>query len=718
MASTNDYARLSAAVYDKTDANEIRASGDWEELELLRDDPVTGFAAGVFRHRVSGEIVIAYAGTNRGYVRDFAFGNVAAALGEYSPQVLAAMQLYMRVRRQYAAGDAQPISFTGHSLGGGLASLMAVYFDRPATVFAPAPFELSATRAPLINDYTDRLRVQGLTDAALDRYLLDASFVERELNVTAYSIEGEIVSHLFGRDRTIVNLARDFTIAIGANPASRTDLHSLLLHAAALESAGFLEALRRVPAVVRTIFDRTLEARDPERDEQPDFLHRLMRRHWGIEGAAAGQVLDRFAADVLKLDGDMGLAQTQARDALLAAAVEYYYQQGSPTSFFSVAEGFLSFDLGQLVGNGMLPSLAASKALPRLQQGLEAAFGGDQGYLRYLRQKPVWHLQQGSAAMNFTATAAANDAAVGGVHSDFIDAGAGNDLLVGNAGTDALFGGPGNDILLGGLDSDYLEGGAGNDALRGGADDDILVGGAGGDYLLGGAGADRYEFAAGHGSDIVVDADGAGSLWFEGLPISGGKKVDESYWISDDGRFGFTLVPNGSGGQDLIVSHGTSLDKITIRDWQPSELGILLDTTAAPMPQTPNTIVGVAGEGTRGDQIVATSANDHVVGTSVHDVIVGEAGDDRIEAGAGGDVILGGFGRDRVYGGEGNDAIRGGGYKADGSYFNTMTESVGRCATSPSPSTPFPRDARPSDRPTGSRPSGPCRRRVHRPPRR
>lgn len=37
-------------------------------------------------------------------------------------------------------GVAADISFTGHSLGGGLASLMSVWFDRPSIVFAPAPF--------------------------------------------------------------------------------------------------------------------------------------------------------------------------------------------------------------------------------------------------------------------------------------------------------------------------------------------------------------------------------------------------------------------------------------------------------------------------------------------------------------------------------------------------------------------------------------------------
>jgi putative lipase involved disintegration of autophagic bodies len=38
------------------------------------------------------------------------------------------MALYEEIRDQNPEAD---ISFTGHSLGGGLASLMAVYFNRP-----------------------------------------------------------------------------------------------------------------------------------------------------------------------------------------------------------------------------------------------------------------------------------------------------------------------------------------------------------------------------------------------------------------------------------------------------------------------------------------------------------------------------------------------------------------------------------------------------------
>ena len=62
MATVEDYARLSAVVYAKTERNLIREGSDWQQLDLVRDQPLTGFAAGVFRHRGTGEIVIGHAG--------------------------------------------------------------------------------------------------------------------------------------------------------------------------------------------------------------------------------------------------------------------------------------------------------------------------------------------------------------------------------------------------------------------------------------------------------------------------------------------------------------------------------------------------------------------------------------------------------------------------------------------------------------------------------
>jgi Ca2+-binding RTX toxin-like protein len=75
------------------------------------------------------------------------------------------------------------------------------------------------------------------------------------------------------------------------------------------------------------------------------------------------------------------------------------------------------------------------------------------------------------------------------------------DTLDGGAGSDKLYGQGGNDVLLGGDGRDYLDGGIGNDTLDGGKS---------ADKLYGGSGSDTYLFAAGDGSDWLIDADGIG----------------------------------------------------------------------------------------------------------------------------------------------------------------------------------------------------------------
>ena len=102
----------------------------------------------------TGEIVISYRGTDGadGFAGFDGVANAALYLGNASSQGQQAAKVYAEVLKTYGA-DAQGsnISFTGHSLGGGLASIMGVWFNHPAIVFDPAPFAATAQSQERVN---------------------------------------------------------------------------------------------------------------------------------------------------------------------------------------------------------------------------------------------------------------------------------------------------------------------------------------------------------------------------------------------------------------------------------------------------------------------------------------------------------------------------------------------------------------------------------------
>lgn len=145
MADPVLYAQLADVVYQdvRGNVNQTPEPGNWTQLSytsagragLLGRLPRSGFAAGVYQS--GNEIVIAYAGTNPDAlsadgILDWG-NNIAAGTGLLAEQIVDAAELYLRVKSHYT-NDETTITFTGHSLGGGLASLMAVYFNKNATV--------------------------------------------------------------------------------------------------------------------------------------------------------------------------------------------------------------------------------------------------------------------------------------------------------------------------------------------------------------------------------------------------------------------------------------------------------------------------------------------------------------------------------------------------------------------------------------------------------
>ncbi len=117
MATDLEYMQLATRVYKASNLNQIDLPAGWSQLDWVSDQG-WGFSAGAYKKDGTNEIVIAYAGTNQAI--DIA--SWTAGAGVPVGQIFAAVSYYLSFKTAYSGYN---ISFTGHSLGGGLASLMA-----------------------------------------------------------------------------------------------------------------------------------------------------------------------------------------------------------------------------------------------------------------------------------------------------------------------------------------------------------------------------------------------------------------------------------------------------------------------------------------------------------------------------------------------------------------------------------------------------------------
>ncbi len=227
----------------------------------------------------------------------------------------------------------------------------------------------------------------------------------------------------------------------------------------------------------------------------------------------------------------------------------------------------------------------------------------------------------------------------------------GDDLLIGSAVVDGLIGGDGDDELIAGDGDDTLLGDKGADVLFGQKGNDYLDGGQGTDWLYGGGGTDTYNFTTGHGGDTIADSDGQGVIKIDGSEVKGGKKVASGFWADD--KYNYSLVTNGGGGTDLVISKGSSLDTITIRNWQAGQLGIELKGADAPTPFTATHTVTLKSNDGKGryfdDAPWDPTISWFITGTPYSDNIEGGPGNDQIAGGGGSDELIGSDGDDRLY---------------------------------------------------------------------
>ncbi|MDI1267793.1 MAG: hypothetical protein PSV40_01640 [Polaromonas sp.] len=515
-----------------------------------------GFSARVYQNISTGEVVISYAGTEFGFDRpgfynDFISGNIPSALGWYGRQAYLAADLYQRVKADATLSDS--ISFTGHSLGGGLASMMAVWYDRPAYVFAPAPFQRSVDSTQILGTkiltgvmtlVKARLLLNSGIDAAFSGYNPLTEFSTREANVKAWAIKGEVLEDGLTRfapgivdwieSPGRVSLFKDSTTKL-----SPGDKHSIDLHAAALLSDKFKTEAGKLPTALERLMDKNLYGGDVLGNKQV-ILTKLVRNEVGVRDDSGSQVLlaangmlTHFANDLQKLGTNIAGLNKAAQDAIIAQGIEWYYWQGNDYAgqeFFvnnAAQPGLLQYTTAQgyTKTNGDHLTGAQNKALAYVNQwrpSIVDAHG--EVYYPSFGTAYQWNVAASSAGVATTARDATK-----------------TQIFLGQDGADNFTGGDKNDVIFAGGGGDTLNGGAGNDKL------------------YGGTGNDTYVFTSAWGKDTLLDGDNSGSIQIDGATLgkakAGGKR---NLWVAEldtGGKVEISVYDSTSSttGKELVI---------------------------------------------------------------------------------------------------------------------------------------------------------------------
>lgn len=373
MVSDIEYALMAGVAYRSTrdQVNRFPLPGVWAEVPSSYKILPSGFEAVSFQR--DKEIVISFAGTNPSSIIDPDWiANLDLATGLVCAQQLKeAADYYLAVKKD---NPGVTISFTGHSLGGGLAALMGVFFDEKAVTFDQAPFANSAKES-----FGDDLEAYLLSLKGADQQPLyspesfgklssftDSDLATRTGNVSGFYVKGEVLSttsafKAFPRIGTLQELSQG---AAPDNLAFQISLHSQALLTAFLQDSDFLQVTDKLPDMVKMLFDELLFAHDPSKLVDPNdpndpngpklnFLEGLVQDE-ARSTPEKESILDRFTSDLQLIAQDGGLtmnsnldkAPTAISHALIAFAMQAYYDNRlvAGETLFESVEGGIRFN--------------------------------------------------------------------------------------------------------------------------------------------------------------------------------------------------------------------------------------------------------------------------------------------------------------------------------------------------------------------------------------
>ena len=356
MATQLEYALMAGAAYASTrgSVNEIPAPQGWTEIAHPVND-ASGFEAAIFQRGT--EIVISFAGTGPGLWNGDWSTNVLSALGAVTEQLKQAALYYEQIKATNPPGTTL-ISFTGHSLGGGLAALMGVFFNKLAMTFDQAPFR-NAANTTVRDSLASYLATFGITDTDLAGFT-NTTFVSRENNVAGLYVEDEALTYVpfsrIGAQGPLPNGNSAFALLTGM----AGDLHSQALLTAFEQYDPFRAVSLKLPNMIKLIFDSKIYkfSTSVENTKDINFIEHLVR-HQALDSGPGADMLKHFTNDMQDIVKAGGKAQDQYNNlnkALIAFGIQAYYEQVNAFTkeAFESFGGGVRFDRAMIAGDYLL----------------------------------------------------------------------------------------------------------------------------------------------------------------------------------------------------------------------------------------------------------------------------------------------------------------------------------------------------------------------------
>lgn len=658
----------------KEGANAIQS---WKLINF-QPNTTSGFAAAAFQNPDTKEIVFAFRGTEpnkdiytflQDAITDAQLAVSGNALGKPN-QFNDAFTFFDKTLKKIGKGNYSGYSFTGHSLGGGIAQYMtyitnktgkSVTFDAVG-IGQAMPHVDPASFKGYITDYVNQNDIIGEYGVQLGDtiYLKDTSKQDGAVDEMSRRLIAEIV-----------NKAR-------ANSSTP------------------------IPPEVADAVQKALFGKDSQGSKMPTHeLGSLLENGklseavagsnvtWKVNALQGAANVSSFVANGVKfIFVDIPLAEIKITIAVTAAAIEVAAQVGG-----SIIRG-ASEAVG--IAAGVLADAIATttKISESVALGIGLLLGGDV-YIKGTDEKDdieAWRTNGGLVLKKAAYVEAfggddkvkgteLGDTIYAGSGNDYVKAEGGDDFVSGGSGNDFLIGDEGNDVLIGGEGDDHLEGREGDDRLYGNRGNDYLTGGSGNDLIIGGIGDDElsdhygddtYVYNLGDGHDKVTDIKGTDTLIFgSGIKPADVKlrRVESFYGDKNNGIRDYDLVLYvGDSGSVTIKNYygyqgwfwyeeraGNKIEKVVFADgtvWNENDIRAMTHVS-----------YGTDGKDT------LTAFDDYgftFYGLADADCLIGRDGDDKLYGGDGDDTITASGGNNILSGGAGNDTFTSSGYKKVG----------------------------------------------------